>query len=439
MLVLRKLHIFLMRSWKAVNLLLMTLLLSFTGKSQPVNDACNSATPLCPNVISNGTNYAATATVCPDCEDDFTFCFSGVNSVWYRFTTNNNGGNVTVDVTNLVFNPQANRGNQLQAVIVNALVPCDAATFTTVSNCESAGSANFQLLAPALLPNTDYYIVINGAKNGAAVLPAEATFEIQASGPGIDRLPVGISIGGNNVICPSNPVAYSAYIDNCTDTSLFQWSLNGVLVSQSITPYFLSSSIQDGDVLSVSCTCFDVCPETVNYVFGAISVDNLVVDAGPDQTINSGTTVVLNATSNGSIYSWTPAILVSSDSTATTYSTPNSTTTYFVTASNNFCSVSDEVTVFVTDHIVVPGSFSPNGDGTNDRWLIEGIEFYPNTQVSIYDRWGQLITDITGYSILKSWDGTNNGKPVTDGVYFYSIDFNDEKREILKGSVSVIR
>jgi gliding motility-associated-like protein len=59
--------------------------------------------------------------------------------------------------------------------------------------------------------------------------------------------------------------------------------------------------------------------------------------------------------------------------------------------------------------------------------------------VSIYDRWGQLITDITGYSILKSWDGTNNGKPVTDGVYFYSIDFNDEKREILKGSVSVIR
>lgn len=439
MLVLRKLHTFQMTQLKAVNLLLMTLLFVFTGYSQALNDGCNAAIPLCPNVSSSGTNYNATATTCPDCEDDFSFCFAGENSVWFRFTTNSLGGDVTVDLSNLLFNPQANRGNQLQAVVIRALIPCDAATFTTVSNCENAITGNMQLIAPALLPNSDYYIIINGAKNGTATLPAEATFDIQASGTGIDRLPVNIAIGGNNVICPSEPVAYVTYLENCTDTSLFQWSLNGALVSQSSGPYFLSSSIEDGDVLSVSCTCFDVCQETVSFTFGAITVDDLTVDAGPDQTINSGTTVLLNASSNGTVYSWTPANLVSSDSTSWTYTTPTSTSTYFVTVSNDFCSLTDEVTVFVTDYIVVPGSFSPNGDGINDRWLIEGIEFYPNTQVSIYDRWGQLISDITGYSILKSWDGTNNGKPVTDGVYFYSIDFNDAKKELLKGNVTVIR
>ena len=97
------------------------------------------------------------------------------------------------------------------------------------------------------------------------------------------------------------------------------------------------------------------------------------------------------------------------------------------------------MTVFVSDNLEIPGSFSPNGDGHNDKWVIEGIGFYPDAQVVIYDRWGQKIAEIAGYSLIKAWDGTNKGKPVSDGVYFYSLDLrqnNDTKP--LKGSITVI-
>ena len=60
-----------------VNVLLMVVLVAFNAAAQPANDACNNAETLCPGVTLSGSNFDATSTVCPDCEDDFTFCFSG--------------------------------------------------------------------------------------------------------------------------------------------------------------------------------------------------------------------------------------------------------------------------------------------------------------------------------------------------------------------------
>src|SRR5690606_10931273 len=38
--------------------------------------------------------------------------------------------------------------------------------------------------------------------------------------------------------------------------------------------------------------------------------------------------------------------------------------------------------------------FSPNGDGINDFWKIEGIGDYPDNKVSIYNRWGDMVFQI---------------------------------------------
>jgi gliding motility-associated-like protein len=88
----------------------------------------------------------------------------------------------------------------------------------------------------------------------------------------------------------------------------------------------------------------------------------------------------------------------------------------------------DSVTIKVTiseSHLEMPNAFSPNGDGTNDRYGAKGAND-PNSSgryksiVSfhawIFNRWGQKLyewTDVSG-----SWDGTYNGKPVKDGVYY---------------------
>jgi gliding motility-associated-like protein len=427
--------------FRRVNLLLTALLAAFTIGAQPVNDACGSALPLCPNIPLSATNQGATATTCPFCEDDFTFCFSGTNTVWFSFNTNATGGMVNIDFSNLNFVVQANRGTQLQATIFSATVPCDGGTYTALGNCVATATGNFTLTANSLTALTTYYVVVNGATNGGAVLPAEASFDLVASGPGIDRLPAGIAIlmpGGT--LCPNNPTTILAPLDNCTDTTDFTWYLNGVVAAVTSENMWQTSELQDGDSISVECSCFTDCPQEMVAWYSPVSVEDLFVNAGPDQSIEPGESVVLSGSSNGITYSWTPSNSVASPDQLQTVAIPPSTTTYFLTASSANCTLSDDVTITVTDQFTIPGSFSPNGDGTNDKWIIKGIDEYPNALVQIFDRWGQEMLNVSGYSSQKSWDGTHNGKEVTDGVYFYIIDLRDKAYpDPFKGNITIIR
>lgn len=428
-------------NFKAVKVLLISFLSLSSGFAQLTNDACATAIPLCPSTSLSGSNIGATATVCPGCEDDFTFCFSGTNSVWYQFNTNVTGGDVTFNFSNLVFNLQANRGTELQAAIVQATIPCDAATYTLISNCEAGATSGFSLTALGLPANTTYYIIINGAKNAGATLPAEASFDLIGSGTGFDRPAPQISIAGPTIpVCPQTPASFTTYLSNCTDTSDFNWYVNGVLKAVTQGSLWLTSELQNGDVVSVACSCFNVCPVSLTFAYPAVTVDPLTVDAGPDYTIQAGSSIQITGNSNGTDFMWTPSQTLNTPYSISTYASPEETTIYTLTALNANCSLSDEMTVFVSNNLDIPGSFSPNGDGHNDKWVIDGISFYPDAQVVIYDRWGQKVAEISGYSLVKAWDGTNKGKPVSDGVYFYSLDLrqnNDTKP--LKGSITVIR
>lgn len=430
-----------MRLKHPVKLLLTALLTVFAAHAQPQNDDCSSAIDLCPNTSLSGTNTGATASTCPTCEDLFNFCFSGINTVWYRFTTNPTGGDVSVDFSNLVFNLQAGRGTLLQAAIIQAAVDCNATTFSLVGNCEAGTSANFSLTATALPPNTTYYVVVNGAKNNAASLPAEATFDIDATGTGVDRLPTSSSIGGPGMpVCPETMAYFTFYMQNCQDSSQVTWRVNGTLAAITATNDWQVSDLQDGDIVTAECTCFTACKDTLRGSYGPVLLDTIYVDAGPDQTINPGNAATLSGASNGDSTWWTPAVTVSSPYSLHSYAYPTETTTYFLTAQTPNCTLSDEAVITVMSDLSIPGSFSPNGDGYNDSWVIKGIDTYPNAQMQIFDRWGQEMTVISGYSSIKSWDGTNKGKPVTDGTYYYVLDlFDGIHKDPIKGYVMVIR
>lgn len=71
----------------------------------------------------------------------------------------------------------------------------------------------------------------------------------------------------------------------------------------------------------------------------------------------------------------------------------------------------------------IPNVFTPNGDGTNDQWIITN-EGMTTLHCDIYDRWGVLIYAWDGTT--GNWDGnTNNGKPAVDGVYYYTAQLMD--------------
>ncbi len=104
------------------------------------------------------------------------------------------------------------------------------------------------------------------------------------------------------------------------------------------------------------------------------------------------------------------------------------------------------VTILVNDvPLRIYNAFSPNSDGVNDVWVIEGITQFPNNTVKIYNRWGNLVYQVRGYdNTAHVWQGQSTegiilgDKQVPDGSYFYLLDLGDGS-ELLNGFVVIHR
>ncbi len=166
----------------------------------------------------------------------------------------------------------------------------------------------------------------------------------------------------------------------------------------------------------------------------------LMVQASDDATILAGKTTFLSAeVTQGSgdySYFWEPVNLAYTYRTNRTETMPlNQNTRFFVSVTDNQtgCSGTDTVDVTVKENIddllTIYNAVSPNGDGKNDRWIIDGIELFPENDVMIFNRWGDKITEMSRYDgVNVYWDGNNkDGKPVPDGVYYYVLRIRDIK------------
>lgn len=82
-------------------------------------------------------------------------------------------------------------------------------------------------------------------------------------------------------------------------------------------------------------------------------------------------------------------------------------------------------------------AFTPNGDYYNDLWNIDNMELYPEADVQIFNKWGNLIFHHEG--LYEPWDGTMNENPVPSEVYYWIINLNHPDREVLKGNITIVR
>ncbi|GAB2532249.1 Ig-like domain-containing protein [Rufibacter soli] len=159
-------------------------------------------------------------------------------------------------------------------------------------------------------------------------------------------------------------------------------------------------------------------------------------NAGPDVTIITGRFAELEA-KGGISYSWSPSLGLSDDKIANPVARPTTTTTYTVTVTTpDGCTSSDQVTITVLPPVEVPNGFTPNGDGINDVWDLPGLSNYPNSQVEIFNRWGNKVFESRGYE--KPWDGRLNGQPLPAATYYYLIRL-DDKESPLTGNVTLIK
>lgn len=80
----------------------------------------------------------------------------------------------------------------------------------------------------------------------------------------------------------------------------------------------------------------------------------------------------------------------------------------------------------VSEQIIVvgfPRFFTPNGDGTNDDWTIDGAENLTDPVVTIYDRYGKLLKQLDPTSF--SWDGLFNGQQMPSTDYWFKLTYTD--------------
>jgi gliding motility-associated-like protein len=152
--------------------------------------------------------------------------------------------------------------------------------------------------------------------------------------------------------------------------------------------------------------------------------------------------VVVNAGSPGSTsytYSWTPPETLNNPAFQTPTATPTQTTTYRLQIRDVFgCATEGAVLVLVSEPLVklfVPNAFTPNSDGRNDTWQLWGIEQFPQIDVTVYNRWGEVVFHSLGYQ--TPFDGFYRGERIPSGMYTYVIRY-DAREQPLRGTLMVI-
>jgi gliding motility-associated-like protein len=227
--------------------------------------------------------------------------------------------------------------------------------------------------------------------------------------------------------------------------SLLSWTSTGsgtIENPNTLSPTYLPADGETGKIsMKLMIVGQDAC--IADTVFDEIEIEvlePLVANAMDDDTVfyNSSALLSVNV-ENGSgtyFYNWEPDALVLNPNA-------NYTETVDLTSAVDFevterdaetgCIASDFVAVYVEDDsdklLGFYNAFTPNNDGVNDTWIIEGIEQFPDNEVMIFNRWGDKIIELRNYDNKNIvWDGTNQrGKKVPDGTYYYVVTLNDDK------------
>ncbi len=83
--------------------------------------------------------------------------------------------------------------------------------------------------------------------------------------------------------------------------------------------------------------------------------------------------------------------------------------------------------------VIFPNAITPNGDGINDVLDLGLIDIYPGNQLTIYNRWGRVVLDVSNYQ--NDWKADD----IEAGTYFYILDLNDNEQPIQKGTIMIIK
>ena len=382
----------------------------------------------------------ATLTVCEG--EAFTLAYSGdlpqvANGMFtWDFTPAIGGADGGYESYNLSY---ANAGDYVISLSVNdngceseisrLNVTVEAAPSAPVVSCTASTLSSVTFgWAPA--PGAEGYLLSDGTTLG----PNELSYTVSGLLPG--ELATLTVVALSSIACgnslPSTVADCAADFDDCSNGATFTEPCddnNSNTINDSVTRLLRDSSV-----------CEPCRGAPCDF---AISLDF-------DLTIGIGDSIQLNLVSNAGIDSitWGNTPGLSCLDCEEPIAKPTETTTYFVTAfDENGCASGTNITIIVNQerNIYVPNVFSPNGDGINDYFEIQGG---PDVRLirgfNVYDRWGAMAFNAVDYPVNSPegrWQGDHRGQPVEAGVYIYVavVEFTDGHIEKISGEVLVMK
>lgn len=154
-------------------------------------------------------------------------------------------------------------------------------------------------------------------------------------------------------------------------------------------------------------------------------------EAGPDQDLNYEFAASLDANDPqpGESGSWSVAagsgIFEDQDSSVTNISRLSVGENLLVwTLTNGACPETSDTLVIRVKDLTIPSLITPNDDGRNDYFILEGIEIFTDNDLRIFDRRGVIVYKTSNY--MNDWNGLDyNGKPLPPDTYFFVLTTGD--------------
>lgn len=243
-----------------------------------------------------------------------------------------------------------------------------------------------------------------------------------------------------DTLCQNTPLLFTSQDNPADSINRWAWSFGDGTIA-SINPVFKSfGRAGNYNVQLIAKNKFGcgslpvITPVTINKL--------PLVDAGPSFTVPSGTVIRFSPTVNDSVlftFRWEPSGTgLSHPDTLRPMLLVLQTQTFILTATGpGNCTAMDTMQVKLLNPLTVTNAFSPNGDGINDVWMVPGLADYAQASVQIFDRYGRVVFNTTGYT--KPWDGRLNGSPLPSGTYYYIINTKTDFVKPFSGSVTILR
>jgi gliding motility-associated-like protein len=293
---------------------------------------------------------------------------------------------------------------------------------------------------------------VNEFRNGVLINSKIRTFAFRVVICQVD-IPISVNITGPPQLVED--CGFAGFIISRTDTTsslVVQIGLGGTAVNGVDYPFIADSLTIPNGVFSDTITVealIDTLIESTETVYFSVIVPNPcdgtfdttsitlnLVDYQPLQLValdsvnfcvGGGEVPWLGCSASFGLppyqYNWSPGVFPNSDTITLSSSVLAPNQNLFSVEVQDQCgktAIIDPIAVFNQCPLLAPNVLTLNGDQTNEYFIIQHLEDYNAVQLRVFNRWGNLVYQNDAYK--NDWSGiADNGKVLSDGVYFYTI------------------